>query len=136
MLGCRRHRAQGALLRVQVTRAAELAHLPLDRTGPALHVGTRIAGVVAPRAGQHRGQARALRRRQCVGIAPEESPRGGLDAIHTVAELGDVGVDLEDPLLGPEDLDRSEEHTSELQSLMRISYAVFCLKKKKITQKN
>src|SRR3546814_1600708 len=31
---------------------------------------------------------------------------------------------------------RSEEHTSELQSLMRISYAVFCLKKKKNTQKN
>src|SRR3546814_9185471 len=29
---------------------------------------------------------------------------------------------------------RSEEHTSELQSLMRISYAVFCLKKKKIQQ--
>src|SRR3546814_3927352 len=29
---------------------------------------------------------------------------------------------------------RSEEHTSELQSLMRISYAVFCLKKKKNTQ--
>src|SRR3546814_10492590 len=38
--------------------------------------------------------------------------------------------------LGPEDSarmsdERSEEHTSELQSLMRISYAVFCLKKKK-----
>src|SRR3546814_4478019 len=30
--------------------------------------------------------------------------------------------------------DRSEEHTSELQSLMRISYAVFCLQKKKDTQ--
>src|SRR3546814_3587420 len=30
---------------------------------------------------------------------------------------------------------RSEEHTSELQSLMRIPYAVFCLKKKKKTQK-
>src|SRR3546814_10129081 len=30
---------------------------------------------------------------------------------------------------------RSEEHTSELQSLMRISYAVFCLKKKKKTRK-
>src|SRR3546814_2396232 len=29
---------------------------------------------------------------------------------------------------------RSEEHTSELQSLMRISYAVFCLKKKQITK--
>src|SRR3546814_10207014 len=31
--------------------------------------------------------------------------------------------------------ERSEEHTSELQSLMRISYAVFCLKKKKNTHK-
>src|SRR3546814_10870033 len=31
---------------------------------------------------------------------------------------------------------RSEEHTSELQSLMRISYAVFCLKKKKNTRTN
>src|SRR3546814_4359834 len=30
-----------------------------------------------------------------------------------------------------DDRNRSEEHTSELQSLMRISYAVFCLKKKK-----
>src|SRR3546814_4072319 len=36
------------------------------------------------------------------------------------------------PLVGGERLEdeRSEEHTSELQSLMRISYAVFCLKKK------
>src|SRR3546814_5544087 len=32
--------------------------------------------------------------------------------------------------------ERSEEHTSELQSLMRISYAVFCLKKKKLKQHN
>src|SRR3546814_4381268 len=32
--------------------------------------------------------------------------------------------------LAPHGLRRSEEHTSELQSLMRISYAVFCLKKK------
>src|SRR3546814_10503303 len=31
---------------------------------------------------------------------------------------------------------RSEEHTSELQSLMRISYAVFCLKKKKIKKQS
>src|SRR3546814_7197828 len=31
---------------------------------------------------------------------------------------------------------RSEEHTSELQSLMRISYAVFCLKKKKTNEQN
>src|SRR3546814_8651908 len=35
------------------------------------------------------------------------------------------------PLDGTLHRERSEEHTSELQSLMRISYAVFCLKKKK-----
>src|SRR3546814_4384487 len=34
------------------------------------------------------------------------------------------------------DRQRSEEHTSELQSLMRISYAVFCLKKKKTRTQN
>src|SRR3546814_1404333 len=44
-------------------------------------------------------------------------------------------VDAEDQTPGASDAaveggDRSEEHTSELQSLMRISYAVFCLKKK------
>src|SRR3546814_5634699 len=38
------------------------------------------------------------------------------------------------PLSWPMPLRRSEEHTSELQSLMRISYAVFCLKKKNKTQ--
>src|SRR3546814_2693484 len=41
-----------------------------------------------------------------------------IDAMKTGGELDDL-------------LNRSEEHTSELQSLMRISYAVFCLKKKK-----
>src|SRR3546814_6667440 len=40
-------------------------------------------------------------------------------------DLKQVVVDIRDP-----DKVRSEEHTSELQSLMRISYAVFCLKKK------
>src|SRR3546814_1305638 len=43
-------------------------------------------------------------------------PLGAAPELHAL-ELGD---------------DRSEEHTSELQSLMRISYAVFCLKKKKL----
>src|SRR3546814_7094900 len=44
--------------------------------------------------------------------------------IQGYAQLSDIGVEA---LTGF----RSEEHTSELQSLMRISYAVFCLKKKK-----
>src|SRR3546814_7517371 len=41
------------------------------------------------------------------------------------AQIGAVYFDQDS-----EDVERSEEHTSELQSLMRISYAVFCLKKK------
>src|SRR3546814_981788 len=44
------------------------------------------------------------------------------------AQIGAVGADMVEGRRG-----RSEEHTSELQSLMRISYAVFCLKKKKNT---
>src|SRR3546814_7046577 len=43
------------------------------------------------------------------------------------AGLAEGGGQVFEPTLG----DRSEEHTSELQSLMRISYAVFCLKTKK-----
>src|SRR3546814_3395336 len=42
-----------------------------------------------------------------------------------------VGNDVEPALAPQRACMRSEEHTSELQSLMRISYAVFCLKKKK-----
>src|SRR3546814_8947399 len=38
---------------------------------------------------------------------------------------------VDDGVIGSRAIQRSEEHTSELQSLMRISYAVFCLKKKK-----
>src|SRR3546814_3920686 len=49
------------------------------------------------------------------GHAGPGRPRGEGEAGHRLPRLG-----------------RSEEHTSELQSLMRISYAVFCLKKKKI----
>src|SRR3546814_6121483 len=45
---------------------------------------------------------------------------------HLHREAGGFGLHVR-----PAEEDRSEEHTSELQSLMRISYAVFCLKKKK-----
>src|SRR3546814_1579761 len=44
---------------------------------------------------------------------------------------GTAMVEPERPVLARDAVKRSEEHTSELQSLMRISYAVFCLKKKK-----
>src|SRR3546814_3067778 len=51
----------------------------------------------------------------------------GVDAAEAGAEAAQQGV----APLQQQDVARSEEHTSELQSLMRISYAVFCLKKKK-----
>src|SRR3546814_7306490 len=56
----------------------------------------------------------------------------GGNAEHAVAE--DAAILVQDPrrVIGAPAV-RSEEHTSELQSLMRISYAVFCLKKKTIT---
>src|SRR3546814_8840119 len=50
---------------------------------------------------------------------------------HRIAHLDSRHHDtLDAPRLEYREIDRSEEHTSELQSLMRISYAVFCLKKK------
>src|SRR3546814_7896346 len=59
-------------------------------------------------------------------------PRDGHEAmtigIEQFRSRGDLRLDR--MLVQP----RSEEHTSELQSLMRISYAVFCLKKKKETK--
>src|SRR3546814_7188715 len=50
-------------------------------------------------------------------------------------QLAAVGEQRAKLILEPMGRNRSEEHTSELQSLMRISYAVFCLKKKKKTTK-
>src|SRR3546814_8064508 len=47
----------------------------------------------------------------------------------TVGAVADAPVLSAEDASGAEDTARSEEHTSELQSLMRISYAVFCLKK-------
>src|SRR3546814_6392394 len=57
---------------------------------------------------------------------------GELSSIRTTAILP---VDL-NSYLYKLNADRSEEHTSELQSLMRISYAVFCLKKQKNKNKH
>src|SRR3546814_6499839 len=63
-----------------------------------------------------------------------------LDALDHILDVGGKHLDLEAALherLAPDMLplgsQGSEEHTSELQSLMRISYAVFCLQKKRQT---
>src|SRR3546814_7926795 len=79
---------------------------------------------------------RGKRRRRCTGSAagtPELVDRldvdRGLLAAAIVLEF--IGHALILAKRREPRQDRSEEHTSELQSLMRISYAVFCLKKKK-----
>src|SRR3546814_7280356 len=53
--------------------------------------------------------------------------------LHAAHVIGRVDAAIADRIADTHDA-RSEEHTSELQSLMRISYAVFCLKKKKTKQ--
>src|SRR3546814_1119453 len=60
-----------------------------------------------------------------------------IDEVAFIAKEADVVSSVMDDKLGvtvQEIKNRSEEHTSELQSLMRISYAVFCLKKKNNNQ--
>src|SRR3546814_8067783 len=67
-----------------------------------------------------------------IGIGNLDHPaeRGGREADRRArVERGALAIEQRMPR--DMDEDRSEEHTSELQSLMRISYAVFCLKKKK-----
>src|SRR3546814_1603749 len=61
------------------------------------------------------------------GPGTENSVAVYVDGVYYATKASAV-TDLE----SVERIERSEEHTSELQSLMRISYAVFCLKKKKI----
>src|SRR3546814_9293494 len=60
--------------------------------------------------------------------------RGGFHRIVVAVADACAAFQLGARLLGGDHNGRSEEHTSELQSLMRISYAVFCLKKKNTTK--
>src|SRR3546814_1616744 len=109
-----------------------------ERLGPASGACAYGRSAIRPR--RHRGRAGRLRRRDPGGPARHES--------RLRREAGRAGRHLSQRRLhpfegataqlrevrggagSPEGGGRSEEHTSELQSLMRISYAVFCLKKK------
>src|SRR3546814_1430445 len=80
-------------------------------------------GAIVQRADQRVGLDRQRRLRKLLWEAPDLPAAGNRRMVveeHLVCVAADFAIE------------RSEEHTSELQSLMRISYAVFCLKKKKI----
>src|SRR3546814_10862030 len=86
--------------------------LSLHDARPILFVRGRIHGCLC----------NCKRRARCTGLG--DSPRRPL------GETGKACIERR-PVSQETCRRRSEEHTSELQSLMRISYAVFCLKKKK-----
>src|SRR3546814_4400220 len=85
-------------------------------------LGQRVDGIV----GEH--QRHILGLQQGDILLQQAGLRLGQDALEIVAgQALQLDADRQAAL----QFGRSEEHTSELQSLMRISYAVFCLKKKK-----
>src|SRR3546814_8720475 len=107
-----------------------------DRTGRLARVGRRPESVRRPSSPSVRDQFGdrvfgfgadshlLFAPRHPCGIAAEPGP-GLLGHLLPLAESLHVALMLDEPRVPG----RSEEHTSELQSLMRISYAVFCLKK-------
>src|SRR3546814_3442746 len=101
------------------------------------HVGDEARGAAPqPAAFGRGGEELADRRRDIDAAHPSRDDRGSQEI--GTQERGERGADTilvarHDRRMGdrqPERM-RSEEHTSELQSLMRNSYAVFCLKKKR-----
>src|SRR3546814_8111355 len=86
------------------------------------------------KAGAHVDAFGAQRQRRDEAAPVADAARSEHRDFHLVSSRGDQDQARNIVLAGvsgEDDIPRSEEHTSELQSLMRISYAVFCLKKKK-----
>src|SRR3546814_5467031 len=94
-------------------RVRDLAIRELERDGGA-SLAINISGLTATERSWFRGLVARLKERRDI-------------ATRLIVEITETAA-LQDI---DETSRRSEEHTSELQSLMRISYAVFCLKKKK-----
>src|SRR3546814_8897926 len=91
---------------------------------PVLLDGHRVLDPIAVAA---RADAAADHHRRALGL--EQATQVDEQRDRLAIRLGHVAFAVAEP--GAPVGGRSEEHTSELQSLMRISYAVFCLKKKK-----
>src|SRR3546814_8264683 len=101
----------------------------VDRVLAYVEVAVRILQV-APHAVQvdRVGHHRVVDQHDAQALAVVEAQRSRVGELLAVERPGEA-------LHVAGQVQRSEEHTSELQSLMRISYAVFCLKKKKVNIK-
>src|SRR3546814_1195207 len=119
---------QDRVFEVRAERRLDRRVDPLSGGGAVLaeHVGPDAVGAQRPVEDVHRDlEPFAARLRRYVPVGDDHAAeRVGRGQRHE-----GQGVERGAPQEG-----RSEEHTSELQSLMRISYAVFCLKKKKKTR--
>src|SRR3546814_5272376 len=97
---------------------------------PVVHAAVQGAVMIQQRIARHNGDTTAAKFHVRIGINAGEPIREGGDFFGTPVQLAARVMSV----AGADEIAvRSEEHTSELQSLMRISYAVFCLKKKKET---
>src|SRR3546814_7929954 len=110
-------------------RSTRLTHSFPTRRSSDLVAGQRGRAQFVHQPGRHIGRNRNI------APATQQDQRGGggvvaADQHEVLGHLAQQGRNPGDIARGVLDPDRSEEHTSELQSLMRISYAVFCLKKK------
>src|SRR3546814_15631941 len=104
------------------TRSSDLIDQHIDHVGPG-QVGVDAAINTDPRA------PRAIIAQQCGGAG---KLAGAMDQrLHVGFDIAATVIERQPPAAECAGI-RSEEHTSELQSLMRISYAVFCLNKKKV----
>src|SRR3546814_6424075 len=109
---CRRRHTRCALVTVVQTCALPISHCPVDRVDQVVvHLET------------------PLRVTRVDEILAEAGRAAEIGRKHRVSAIGEQLVERIEAIVIARPW-RSEEHTSELQSLMRISYAVFCLKKK------
>src|SRR3546814_4460218 len=114
--------------------AVEVESVPTGSLG--LDIALGIGGLPRGRVVEINGPESSGKTTLALHVLAEAQKQGGtcafIDAEHALdpSYARKLGVNIDELLISQPDA-RSEEHTSELQSLMRISYAVFCLKKKK-----
>src|SRR3546814_2691899 len=98
---------------------------------PTLLAGSPLARLVRVSVSHWWGlMVLSLQHSMSVAITAQLSPPSSEPANRAFLRLRASGLIDRSTVLESRSMRRSEEHTSELQSIMRISYAVFCLKKK------